>query len=101
MATKKKKTEGELTWKDLSPGLIATEPGSARQYKTGAWRSHRPTYQFKRCIKCGICHLYCPEGCIIQNKEGNFEADMEYCKGCGICAKECPTGVITMVEEEE
>ncbi len=95
------KSENELTWKDLDIGCIVSAPGSARQYQTGAWRSQKPTYDFSRCIKCGICQLYCPEGCIEQNKEGYFEANMYYCKGCGICAHECWTKVITMVEEEE
>ena len=95
------KPEGELTWKDIEIGFIVTEPESARRYKTGDWRSQRPTYNFNKCIKCGICQLFCPEGCISQNAEEYFEADMYYCKGCGICAKECPTRVITMVEEEE
>ncbi len=95
------KPEDELTWKDFEIGSIVTEPESARRYKTGDWRSQRPTYEFSRCIKCGICQIFCPEGCISQNAEGYFEADMYYCKGCGICAKECPTRVITMVEEEE
>ncbi len=95
------KSEGELTWRDIEIGAIATEPGSASQYQTGYWRSQRPTYDFNRCIKCGICQMFCPEGCIGQNPEGYFEADMFYCKGCGICARECWTKVITMVEEEE
>ena len=95
------KSEGEMTWKDLEIGCIVTEPGSARQYKTGTWRSQRPTYEFSKCIKCGICQIFCPEGCVKQDEEGNFVADLYYCKGCGICAKECPTKVITMVEEEE
>ena len=95
------KPENEMTWRDIEIGAIVTEPGNARQYQTGFWRSQRPTYDFKRCIKCGMCQLFCPEGCIGQNKEGNFEADLYYCKGCGVCASECPTRVITMVEEEE
>ena len=95
------KSEGELTWQDLEVGSIVDEPGNARIYQTGTWRSQRPTYDFKRCIKCGLCYIFCPEGCIHQNDEGYFEADLYYCKGCGICAQECPTRVITMVEEEE
>ena len=95
------KSEGELTWKDLEIGCIATEPGNASLYRSGDWRSQRPTYDFRRCIKCGICQVFCPEGCVGQNDDGFFEADLYYCKGCGICSKECPTGVITMVEEEE
>ena len=95
------KSEGELTWKDLEIGAIVTEPGNAAQYKTGDWRSQRPTYDFTKCISCGLCQIYCPEGCIWQNADGYFEADMFYCKGCGICARECPTRVITMALEEE
>lgn len=95
------KSEAELTWQDLNIGCIVTEPGNARQYRTGDWRAQRPTHEFRRCIKCGLCQIYCPEGCIFQNAEGYFDADLYYCKGCGICAQECPTGVITMVEEEE
>jgi len=95
------KSEGELTWQDLEVGYIVSEPGNARIYQSGTWRSQRPTYDFKRCIKCGLCYIFCPEACISQNDEGYFEADLYYCKGCGICAQECPTRVITMVEEEE
>ena len=58
------KKESELTWKDIDIGAIVTEPGNARQYCTGDWRSQRPTYEFSKCIKCGICQLFCPEGCI-------------------------------------
>ena len=95
------KSDSELTWKDLEIGNIVTEPGSARQYESGTWRSQRPTYQFSRCIKCGLCALYCPEGCIAQDEEGHFVADLFYCKGCGVCARECWPRVITMQEEVE
>ncbi len=98
------KSENEITWKDLEIGCIVTDvtgEGSARRYESGTWRSQRPTYDFTRCIKCGLCALYCPEGCIEQNKEGNFEANLFYCKGCGVCARECWTKVIKMAEEEE
>jgi len=95
------KSEGELTWKDLEIGSIVIEPGNTRQYKTGDWRSQAPTHNFDRCIKCAICQIYCPEGCIEQNDDGFFEANLYWCKGCGICARECPTAAITMIDEEE
>jgi len=93
------KPENELTWQDLEIGCIVTEPGNARINKTGDWRSQRPDYDFSRCIKCGLCQMYCPEGCIQKNEEGHFQADLYHCKGCGICARECPVWVITMKED--
>ena len=94
------KPENELTWKDLEIGSIVTEPGNASQYKTGDWRSQSPSFDNSKCNKCGLCYIFCPEGCIKQQADGYFKADLFYCKGCGICAEECPKDVITMVEEE-
>jgi len=94
------KSEFEMTSKDIEMGAMVKEPGNARQYKTGDWRSQKPTYDFSRCIKCAVCQIFCPEGCIEPNAEGYYEANMYYCKGCGICVRECWTKVITMVEEE-
>ncbi len=95
------KPENELTWKHLEIGAIVTEPGNASQYKTGGWRSQRPIFDNSKCNKCGLCYIFCPEGCIEQQADGYFEANLFYCKGCGICAEECPKDVITMVEEVE
>ena len=96
-----KKKAAELTWKDLNIGAIVTEPGNASELRTGDWRSQKPVFDLSKCTKCGLCYIYCPEGCIEENAEGYFEPDMYYCKGCGICAAECPRGVVTMVEEKE
>lgn len=87
------------SWKELAPGFVVTEPGNARSYRSGDWRAERPVWDHDRCIKCGICSLFCPEGCIGQDEQGYFEADYYYCKGCGICPRECWTQAITMVEE--
>ena len=89
------------TWRDLQIGCTLVEPGSASRYKTGDWRSLRPIWDHNKCIKCGICYIFCPDACIEQDAEGYFEANLYWCKGCGICTRECPTGVITMVEEQE
>lgn len=95
------KPEDELAWKDLEIGSIITEPGNASQYQTGGWRTQRPILDTSKCIKCGLCTIFCPEGCRRQTAEGNFDANLFYCKGCGICACECWTQAITMVGEEE
>jgi pyruvate ferredoxin oxidoreductase delta subunit len=96
----KTKPENELTWHDLGIGMIVTDMGNAKQYQTGDWRSDKPVVDKNKCIKCGLCSIFCPEGCISQTPEGHFEANLFYCKGCGICARECWPQAITMVEEE-
>jgi pyruvate ferredoxin oxidoreductase gamma subunit len=85
-------------WKAVKPGAIITEKGNAKEYKTGDWKSAKPVYDNSKCTKCGLCFVYCPEGCIRPLADGFFEPNLYYCKGCGICAKECPKDVITMVE---
>jgi len=89
------------TWKTISPGCIVFKPGSAKEYRTGSWRAKRPTWDNKKCIKCGVCYIYCPEGCVTEKADGTYEANLDYCKGCGICAHECWPGAIKMVTEEE
>jgi len=97
LSTKRKDTD--LTWQDIEIGAAISTPGNAAEYKTGDWRSERPIWNKDRCIKCGICYIFCPEGCVSHDKEGYFEADLYYCKGCGICARECWTQAISMVSE--
>ena len=95
------KSEDELTWRDLEVGCVISDAGNACQYKTGDWRSMRPTVDKSRCIRCGVCYLFCPDMAIHKTAEGYFEADLYYCKGCGICAQECFTRCIDMAAEEE
>ena len=95
------KSETEVTWKDLNLGSIVTDAGSADQYPTGGWKSQRPVRDNSKCNKCGLCFIFCPEGCTIQQEDGLYDANLFYCKGCGICAYECPKDVISMIEEED
>ncbi|HUT76568.1 MAG TPA: 4Fe-4S binding protein [Polyangia bacterium] len=88
-------------WQELAIAMSITEPGSAKYNRTGDWRSSRPLWNLDACIKCGVCTVFCPEGCIAMRADGFPEADMEYCKGCGICVAECWTGCIRMEEEAD
>ena len=88
-------------WTELPPGIAVIDPGSARACHTGTWRSARPEWLTQECVSCGVCELFCPEGCLHLDAQGVPSADLDYCKGCGICAHECPTGCIRMVDEVE
>lgn len=61
-------------------------------------RAFRPEVDQDKCVKCGNCQTYCPEGTVILNDEGVI-FDYRYCKGCGVCANECPVKAIQMVRE--
>ena len=85
---------------EITTGAVLESNGSTSKTKTGAWRSLTPVVDEKKCIGCGICWTYCPEGCV-GRKEKKFQVNFDYCKGCGICANECPVKAITMVMEEK
>lgn len=95
------KAMDEIKWQDLEDGAVVVETGSAREYETGTWRSERPVVDKSKCVKCGLCWIYCPDMSIMETEDGYLVADLTYCKGCGICARECPVGCISMVGEEE
>ncbi|MDD1763730.1 MAG: 4Fe-4S binding protein [Methanobacteriaceae archaeon] len=76
----------------VNTGAAVKEPGSTRQNKTGSWRTFKPVLDKDKCIDCDNCILFCPEGCINQE----HDIDYDYCKGCGICAEECPVQAIKM-----
>ena len=94
------KAINEITWKDLEPGCVVLEPGNARAYRTGDWRTAgHPKVDVESCVKCGQCFIFCPDMAIEGTGEGYFLPNLYYCKGCGICAHECPVKCIEMVAE--
>ncbi len=68
------------------------------EVKTGSWRTFKPVIDQGKCVKCLICWIYCPEGCIVWDGS-KVLVNYDYCKGCGICAHECPVKAVTMVTE--
>ncbi len=94
------KEDLDYLWTELTPGCVV-QPGSTRDNLTGDWRSTLPVMQKERCIQCGLCWAFCPDAAQVQEPDGFFSVDLDYCKGCGICAKECPTGAIHMEKELE
>lgn len=100
---------------------ILPEKGSAKEYKTGVWRTDRyPIFKQGKCQACPpgrevcpeatmdcpsscqraclLCWLCCPDDCIILENGVPAYLDLDYCKGCGICEKVCPRGAYQMKE---
>ncbi len=80
---------------------ITAKPGSSTANKTGSWKTYKPVFDHSKCIACGTCDQVCPEGVCSKQKDGKYDANLEYCKGCGICAHECPVKCIKMELEEK
>ena len=81
-------------WKELHFGS-SNDIGVLPTVNSG-FRTFAPKIDAGSCIKCLMCWVICPEGCIDKTTEV-LEIDMDYCKGCGICAHECPKKCIEMV----
>jgi pyruvate ferredoxin oxidoreductase delta subunit len=76
------------------------EKGKAKPFKPGDKKELSPEWDRDKCIRCGLCYAFCPDGAIYRTDDGYFEANLDACKGCGICHRECWFGAISMVMEE-
>jgi 2-oxoacid:acceptor oxidoreductase delta subunit (pyruvate/2-ketoisovalerate family) len=84
----------------VSLGASIKDVGNTTKTKTGGWRTFKPEIDQDKCIDCGNCWIYCPDG-VVAKKGKEYIIDYDFCKGCGICANECPTEAIEMVLEEK
>ena len=76
-----------------------SKPIDGAMGKTGTWSTFKPVFDDKKCIKCGICEIFCAENCVVRDENGYPDFLLDYCKGCGVCEVECPTGAIEMVKK--
>ena len=86
-------------WREIPIGGLIDKGGTAKEYKTGDWRTFAPVRDQAKCINCMICWAYCPDSCIIAKDGKMVGFNMDYCKGCGICVSVCPVKCISMQKE--
>ena len=99
----KKAKQKKPGWKELPQSDLIIGGGTAKEFKTGDWRTKRPVFILEKCINCLACWVYCPDAAVIVKDGKVVGFDYEYCKGCGICAHECPVKgkAIIMLSERE
>lgn len=82
----------------ISAPAIHTGANSLKM-ETGNWRTMRPVIRADACVRCGLCHVFCPEGVISLTDDELPEIDYHHCKGCLICLAQCPAHAIDAVPE--
>lgn len=84
-------------------GGIIQAPGNTIWNDLSASRTgFLPAFNRENCIHCGMCHLVCPDFCLVWDdgeKGGRFErelvgVDYRYCKGCMRCVETCPSSAM-------
>jgi pyruvate ferredoxin oxidoreductase delta subunit len=95
------KINDHSTWKELSPGGVVCEGGTAALFKTGDWRTMIPAFVEDKCKHCMLCIPVCPDSSIPVKGDKRQDFDFMHCKGCGLCFKVCPFGAITFGKEEK
>ena len=48
-------------YKDIPEGGLILEPGNAKNYKTGGWRTEKPIFDKEKCTNCHLCWVFCPD----------------------------------------
>ena len=59
-----------------------------------------PLWDFKKCIKCGLCSSVCKTNAIVAIKDKNPIFVPTQCNGCGACVLRCPEQAISWSKKE-
>lgn len=79
---------------------IITDAGNAIKVHTGLWGKKKPVTDYKKCVACRFCFIYCPVSAIGWDEKNNRPKTNNFtCKSCGICADVCPVKAIQMKDE--
>jgi pyruvate ferredoxin oxidoreductase delta subunit len=81
---------------DGSKGVPYCEAGVEKNMAT--WRTYTPVIDYKKCIKCLVCWLNCPD-VAYRLEKGTPRLVSKNCKGCGICIEHCPVKCISKVKK--
>jgi pyruvate ferredoxin oxidoreductase delta subunit len=79
-----------VSWKEITHGSHVFEAGSAKNFKTGDWRSQKPVFVAEKCKQCLLCFPVCPDSAILLDENTQVKGfDYDFCKGCLCCKAVC------------
>jgi len=79
-----------VSWQEITHGSHVFEAGSAKNFKTGDWRSNVPVFKSDNCKHCMLCFPVCPDSAIVIENGQMKGFNMDFCKGCLVCETVCP-----------
>jgi 2-oxoacid:acceptor oxidoreductase delta subunit (pyruvate/2-ketoisovalerate family) len=91
--------EEKLKYAGIKGVPVIKAIGSSEKLFTGSWRVFRPVVNMKKCKRCKICYVVCPESAI-QWKNSRPVINYHTCKGCLVCVKECPFAAMNVRREK-
>ncbi len=91
----KRKIKEKIKYKGAKGIPAMKASGNSIAKNTGSWRTFKPKIDLKKCIRCRLCWLNCPESAISLDKKSYPKIDYRTCKGCMICLENCPVKAIS------
>ena len=77
-------------WMDMPHGSHGFEPGNAKTFVTGDWRSYKPIFDKEKCKQCLLCFPVCPDSAIVLDENAQVIGyNYDFCKGCLCCKEAC------------
>lgn len=56
--------------KFISDYIVPIGPEGLHIIQTGKWRTRKPVMDTDKCVKCGMCLMYCPVNSIRRHEDG-------------------------------
>ena len=79
-----------LSWMEMTHGSHVFEPGNAKNFSTGDWRTHKPVFIKENCKHCLLCFPVCPDSAIVLDENAQIKGyNYNFCKGCLCCKGVC------------
>ena len=75
----------------ISDYIVPIGPEGLHIIHTGKWRTRKPVMDTEKCVKCGMCLMYCPVNSIRRHEDGSFEIIARAAASAHMSARRAPS----------